>query len=203
MAGLLGAFQVAAPLSRVAGGLLANDPTLNPAIQNLSPVQRGFLAMMRGAENIGAAGTSLKMYNDIIQRGRTAPITEADFSPDELGAIREMVKNKMAITGQPVGHIDYRDYPGGNLMVADRSKASGEIMNTLGGFNYDAGNGNIRVSDTYDFNANRGGAGEGSQAAQLLGAILYPRNLAASIGRQILPSTSGSGVPVSISIGGQ
>ncbi len=159
--------------------------------------------MMRGMQDIGAAGTSLKLYNDVIQRARTTPITERDFTADELGAIRDMIRNKMAVTGQPSGHIDYRDYPGGNLLVADRSKAAGEVMNTLGGFDYSKNNGNINVTDKYDFNANRGGVEDKSQLAQLLAMGFSPRNLAASIGRKILPDTGGRGVPVNIAIGAQ
>jgi hypothetical protein len=181
---------------------LAQSNTQAPDFNNLSLVQRAFLGVMRGAEGIGAAGTSLKLYNDIVQRGRNAPITESDFTPDELSAMQDMVKNKMAITGQPAGHIDYRDYPGGNLMVADRSKAAGEVMNTLGGFNYSVQpNGAIGITDKYDFNASRGDSSDDNPWAQALAAALYPRNLAASIGRRIIPDTSGRGVPVNVTIG--
>lgn len=168
---------------------------------DLSLIERGLLKVMDLADRAGNDSTSLRMYNDIIQRGRTSTITENDFTPSEQAALRSLVLNKAESAG-PTGHVDYRDYPGGNMRLASgRTKESGEILNTLGGFDYALKpDGTVNVSDKYDFNADRGDSLDNNLLAQGFSAIFDPRSLAASIGRKVLPDTSGRGVPVSITL---
>jgi hypothetical protein len=103
-------------------------------------------------------------------QGNRDPITESNFSPEELAAIKEMITLK----GGDVGNIQYEDYDTlvktmrerGQLPVSkypgllSMGDAFGNVQTTLGRFNYarDA-NGNMVVQDTYDFNPQHGSAG--------------------------------------------
>lgn len=96
-------------------------------------------------------------------QGNRDPITEGNFSPEELAAIREMVRLK----GGDVGAIQYEDYHALAKMLRERGQIPlstlpsvlsmgdplGNVQTTLGRFKYvrDA-NGNLVVQDTYDFN---------------------------------------------------
>jgi hypothetical protein len=142
-------------------------------------LDRLFLGGLRVAEAVGIGGTPLKLYNDVVQRGRRDPITEKDFPPDELAGYRQIIERK----GGTEGHIDYPDYKGTNVPQAN-----------LGGFNYKDG----EITDKYDFNTNRGGPYEKYLAARLLESVINPVGMAASIGRRIVPP--GAGVPVRIKL---
>ena len=143
-------------------------------------LDKGFLSVLRGAEGLGISGTPLKLFNDVVQRERKEPITERDFSPEELSGFRQMIAAK----GTPSGHIDYDDYK-----ATDVSPAS------IGGFNYETGqDGATNITDTYDFNTNRGHPVEKELWARLLTSVAYPPAFAATIGRKAVPP--GTGVPV-------
>ena len=156
---------------------------------NLSSVETGFLAALRGAERAGLGGKSLALYNDIIQRGRTAPITENDFDETEKAALRSLVMSVSEKTGKKSGSVDYKDYRGSNF-----------DSNILGGFRYKITDAGIFVEDTYDFNASRADGLEDSVFIQALGAVGNMRGLAAGIGRKKLSDRSGKGVSVRIKL---
>lgn len=156
-------------------------------ISDLSPVEGLFLGALRQAEGIGAGGTALRLFNDIIQRGRTEPITQNDFAADELTALKELVLRTAG--DKTSGTVDYKDYRGSSF-----------DSNILGGFRYSIENGVITISDTYDFNADRADGSEDNVFVQALALVAAPRNLAASIGRKKLSDTDGNGVPVMIRI---
>jgi hypothetical protein len=160
---------------------------------DLSGVQKAFLSLLSGAEKVGVGGTPLKIYNDVVQRGRTSPITEADLSQAEREALLRLVRGKAEATGSRSGSIDYPDYA---------KYGNGLSENLLGGFRYSLGDdGAANVSDVYDFNANRAGPPiENNQAMQAFAVLANPRGLAAQIGRKIVPDTSGRGVPVQIKL---
>ena len=142
-------------------------------------------------ETIGMGGTSLKLYNDTVQRGRSSTITEADLSPEDLGGLKSIVEDHAKSTGRSSGSIDYKDYKG----RADH--------NILGGFRYSIDQNNvITITDKYDFNADRGDPSDYSMPMQAAAMILDPRALAAHIGRKTIPDTGGRGVPVLIKLGG-
>jgi soluble lytic murein transglycosylase-like protein len=154
----------------------------SPDLSNLSSVERGFLGALSTAESAGIGGTKLKLYNDIIQRGRTAPITENDLQPDEQEKLKALVLKQ----GKTEGKIDYKDYVG-----------SGMPEDILGGFRYKVENGAVHITDTYDFNKSKGGSWDDNSLVQALGAFTSPKNLAAAIGRKIAPDSK-PGVPVKI-----
>ncbi|RWL14889.1 MAG: hypothetical protein EOR57_31580 [Mesorhizobium sp.] len=158
------------------------------AIDKLSFVQRRFVGALETAENVGAGGASLKIFNDIVLRGRADPITEADFDGPTLDKLREFVMHTSAKSGKKSGKIDYKDYP----------RHNDTINNVLGGFKYKIEGNSITIDDVYDFNTDRAGFGENSQLAQAFAAFFNPRNMAASIGRKIMPDNAKNGIPVKI-----
>ena len=96
-------------------------------------------------------------------QGDRSPITEANFSPEEIKAIRELVMQK----GGDSGVVRYSDYDrlmrkkmGQGESVASISPSMfsmidplGNIQTTLGQFRYVRGaDGSLQVLDTYDFN---------------------------------------------------
>lgn len=96
-------------------------------------------------------------------QGKRDPITETNFSPDELSFLRQMV----AFKGGDKGNVSYKDYQklrekleeeGKQVLQARPSMFSvfepfGNVQTTLGQFNYYRDpNGNLVVADTYDFN---------------------------------------------------
>lgn len=132
--------------------------------------------------------TATKLFNDVVQRGRTATITEDDFTSDDLEGYRQMIQAHVGRTGEKTGKIDYKDY------IDSKVDA-----NSLGGFSYNIdSDGNIKISDIYDFNTNRGNSNEKNPLIQGLSVIASPKSLAASVGRDRAPE--GHGVPVSINI---
>jgi len=148
-------------------------------------LDRVLLAAMRGIEGMGAADTPTKLYNDVVQRGRREPITERDFEPDELAALREVVHRK----GGSKGHIDYPDYQG----------SSNAPVNALGGFDYEMDpQGGIDITDRYDFNTDRAPPYEDNLAYRLARMLLVPRDAAASIGRRVVPPGTGPDVRLRI-----
>ncbi|NLS19907.1 lytic transglycosylase domain-containing protein [Rhizobium sp. P40RR-XXII] len=159
----------------------AEEDTASPFDQ-LSTVERSFLTSLRYAEDMGAGGTALKLYNDVIQRGRKDPITENDLSVDERQKLKALVLSK----GKDSGSIDYKDYRG-----------TGIDSNILGGFKYHVKDGVVHIDDTYDFNSDRAEAGDDNVFIQAAGAVANPRGLASVIGRKIAPNTK-AGIPVRI-----
>lgn len=163
----------------------------------LGVVQKGFLKGLNLMESISPAHhTALKLYNDVVQRGRTEQITEKDFPEHEQIQLRDLVLSHSAKNGgQDSGKIDYKDY------VEHKSALD---QNILGGFKYSiAKNGDISITDTYDFNKDREGPSiERNPFMQILGAIANPRGLAAQIGRDVVPDTGGKGIPVRIKLKG-
>lgn len=155
----------------------------SPGRTMLEEILLGGMRAVEGSTT-GMWGTPVKLYNDVVQRGRRDPITEKDFTPNELGELAGIVRNK----GGQSGHIDYKDYP-----------SVGWGTQALGGFNYAvAPGGDINITDTYDFNRDRGSSIDNDFWAQLLALWLAPRNLAAKVGRDTVPD--GQGVPVNVNI---
>jgi hypothetical protein len=120
-------------------------------------------------------------------QGNRNPITEGNFSPAELAAIREMILLK----GGNAGDIQYDDYRKLGKPVTLVTPL-GNVQTTLGRFRYarDA-NGNLIVQDTYDFNPPQEGALQEARTGDY-GLI---RNYA---GQKIPP---GYGRPVNINLG--
>lgn len=91
--------------------------------------------------------TPAKLYLDSVVSGKKEPITEADFSPEELAAIRKMIGNKAQ------GGITYADYDASSQPgLSSLLSPAGRVANSLGQFNYQADPEGATVTDDYDFN---------------------------------------------------
>jgi hypothetical protein len=118
-----------------------------------------FIAQRLPASSFPTAGKTLL---ETVQ-GKREPITESNFSPDELDILRQLVNTKK----EDKGAVTYADYS--NLVKQVRKKgelpvsatpslfslgdALGNVQTTLGQFQYARDpQGNLSVTDTYDFN---------------------------------------------------
>jgi hypothetical protein len=96
-------------------------------------------------------------------QGVKTPITEENFSPEEMGVMRDLATRK----GGDKGSINYADYVALAEEINKKDKASasaspslfsmadpmGNVQTTLGQFSYIKDpEGNLQVVDTYDFN---------------------------------------------------
>ena len=106
--------------------------------------------------------TSGRTFLETVQ-GKRDPITEGNFSPEELSVMKEMI----ALKGGDAGDIQYGDYHALAKVMRAQGKipasttpslfsisdSLGNVQTTLGRFKYgrDA-KGNLVVRDTYDFN---------------------------------------------------
>jgi hypothetical protein len=109
--------------------------------------------------------TSGRTFLETVQ-GKRDPITEGNFSPEELAVMKEMI----ALKGGDAGDIQYSDYHALAKVMRAQGKipasttpslfslsdSLGNVQTTLGRFKYgrDA-KGNLVVRDTYDFNPPR------------------------------------------------
>jgi hypothetical protein len=140
-------------------------------------------------------------------QGERKPITEVDYTPEELAFIRRMIELK----GGTEGSIQYRDY---NATAADERKRTGKIPMTLspgigsladplgnvqtslGRFRYYRDeNGNLMVMDSYDFNeppinASQLGLTEQSAAG--------PYNMLRSYAGQKIPPGQGRSIRINL-----
>lgn len=93
--------------------------------------------------------TPARLYLDSIVGGKKGQITEADFSPEELAAIRRMVEQQKAAQGG-VTYSNYAesDQPG----ISSLLSPAGRVANSLGQFNYEKDPEGVTVTDSYDFN---------------------------------------------------
>jgi len=182
-------------------GHLGGPPEYGPG---LDPIESGYLKFLSGLEGVGFGGPSLRIFNDVIGRGRRQPITERDFHERDLADLNELVLQEYTRTGKRKGNIAPRgEYAEGSYDFLDYPRP----RTYLGGFKYEIDDeGNILVRDKYDFNKAKGGESERSSSfevrypAQELAAQAPEAGFAASIGRHVLPDTSGKGVPVKIRI---
>lgn len=109
----------------------------------------------------GLFPTAGRVFLESMQ-GKRDPITEADFSPEELSRIRQLVNST-----EGRGNVQYKDYrnlkreltqKGENVGILGPSmfaigNPTGNAMMTLGRFNYVRDpDGTLRAVDTYDFN---------------------------------------------------
>jgi hypothetical protein len=96
-------------------------------------------------------------------QGVRDPITEANFSPEEQAFLRQLIEFK----GGDKGAVTYKDYQALQNKLYDEGQGAlqarpsifslvepfGNIQTTLGQFSYARDkNGNLVVTDTYDFN---------------------------------------------------
>ena len=118
-----------------------------------------FIAQRLPASSFPTSGRTLL---ETVQ-GKRDPITEGNFSPEELAVMKEMI----ALKGGDAGDIQYGDYQALAKVMRARGKipasttpslfsmsdSLGNVQTTLGRFKYGRDDkGNLVVRDTYDFN---------------------------------------------------
>jgi hypothetical protein len=93
--------------------------------------------------------TPMRLYYDSVVGGKKDAITEADFSPEELAAMRRMVEQQKASQGG-ITYADYADssQPGLSSLLSP----AGRVANSLGQFTYQNDPEGTTVTDNYDFN---------------------------------------------------
>jgi hypothetical protein len=105
--------------------------------------------------------TPARLYIEALT-GKEGTITEANFTPEELDAMRNLVAGVGGGTGG-VGYDDYQKVkPAPSLFnsplttqpgLAGLLTAHGRVANSLGQFNYEtAPDGGVTITDNYDFN---------------------------------------------------
>ena len=126
-------------------------------------------------------------------QGNRSPITENNFSPEELNVLKELI----ALKGGNTGSIQYDDYRKSGKPVTLLTPL-GNIQTTLGRFRYtrDA-NGNLIVQDMYDFNPPQEGALQEQRTGDY--GALGPYGLIREYAGQKIPP--GYGRPVNINLG--
>ena len=151
--------------------------------------------------------TAGKLFVQTAQ-GERRPITEQDYTQEELAALRKLI----AFKNEPSGSIQYRDYVASADAERKRSGAipfsltpgvtslvdpTGNIQTSLGRFRYyrDA-DGNLMVEDTYDFNAPPKNASEAALAEM---SVSSPYGMLRSYAGQKIPP--GQGRPVRLNLG--
>lgn len=111
---------------------------------------------------VGASPSEIKMYLDVVANGRRDPITENDFSGEELVKFRNLVERASNVDGNwgsrfsrdnTLGHVQYSDYHA----LGD----SAPRPQVLGRFHYEGKpDGSTLIKDEYDFQSENTGEKE-------------------------------------------
>lgn len=136
-------------------------------------------------ESLGIGGKKLQLFNRALNND--SPITETDFEKSNLDQFKSIVLSKAKQTGKSKGVISNKDYIGSSL---DRG--------IIGRFNWEIIGDDIVITDTYDFNKVELSEDTDNAIIEVLGSVFAPGQMAASIGRKLLPE--GKGLPIKIKI---
>jgi hypothetical protein len=138
--------------------------------------------------------TPAKLYVESVLQGKREPITEADFSQDELAALKEL------IAAAPGGGVTYDTYgkvsasPANAAGMPGLLAAKGRVANSLGQFDYASDPEGTTVTDSYAFSPVYKNLPAIANVAAALGTVGYsPLHL---LGEHMLPQ--GKGRPVRI-----
>jgi hypothetical protein len=135
--------------------------------------------------------TPVRLYWDSIARGKRGPISEADFTPEELAAIRRMVEQQPASQGG----ITYANYSNAEQPgIGSLLSPGGRVATSLGQFTYQRDPEGVTVSDNYDFNPIYKDESPLIKALSTLGTLGFSG--LHMIGEHVLPP--GKGRPVKI-----
>ena len=91
--------------------------------------------------------TPAKLYLESVIGGKRDPITEADFTPEELMEMQKLIGDRQQ------GGISYADYgTAAQPRLAGLLTPAGRVATALGQFNYQTGPEGATITDEYDFN---------------------------------------------------
>jgi hypothetical protein len=135
--------------------------------------------------------TPMRLYLDSVLSRKKDPITESDFTPEELAAVRQMVERQKASQGG-ITYADYAasDQPG----VSSLLSPAGRVANSLGQFNYQNDPEGTTVTDNYDFNPTYKDLPLAEQIANFLGTAGFSG--LHTIGENVLPPGAGRTVKI-------
>lgn len=91
--------------------------------------------------------TPARLYLETLAAGKREPITEADFSPQEIDAIQSLIAG-----AREPGSVHYSDYGKDQPGLMGLLSPKGRVANSLGQFNYQQTPEGTVVTDNYDFN---------------------------------------------------
>ena len=151
------------PLNKVQDGLFSSKAV--PEQTATGSISNSLIDFLLQKFNAQLFPTAAKTLIETVQ-GNKEPITEKNFSPEELDIMRQLIANQKQ--GSNVGSVQYPDY----YDLAQRKRASGgmpvssimpglmsmfdpfgNVQTTLGQFKFKRDvNGNLIVQDMYDFN---------------------------------------------------
>ena len=151
--------------------------------------------------------TAAKTFVDSVLLRRKAPVTEKNFTPEELKAMQQLTSTAPATnrTGKR-GVVDYNSYwsmgDAGNIPAGlDSMKTPvGNVKTTLGQFNYAHDTeGGTTITDTYDFN---GGSWPSNLPFldKVRQAMADPYHALRMTGGTLLNAEDGQGRPVKIAL---
>lgn len=111
--------------------------------------------------------TNARIFGQVVM-GRAAPITNNDFTADELVVISQLVETAKKAGRNFVGYGDYTAIGGQASFQPAESAGSADpiyqVQTTLGRFNFEnLQGGSTRVTDTYNFNPIYGDTRQDSQ----------------------------------------
>jgi len=124
--------------------------------------------LKRGIESVVSGFTNWvrKIFPNVAQLFFAKDLSENDFTSSQLDVMRKVVNNAIKRTGKNIGSTEYIDYgdvivdkwfgPGGvstTSMITNTLMSNPTFMvaTTLGRFSYSVKNGEITITDIYDF----------------------------------------------------
>lgn len=136
--------------------------------------------------------TPVKLFADTMM-GSLLPITEKDFTPDELAEMAKLLQTS------PKGVTDYRQYGDTQPGFLSLLTAKGRVVDSLGRFNAEIDPEGATITDQYDFNPTYTKENPLVQALQGLGTGGF--SALHSLGERIVPPGQGRMVNIRMPYG--
>ena len=154
----------------------------------------GLMAAALGAMPERARGllpTPARLYLESMG-GNREPISEKDFSEDELKAIQQLIAGSTGRGG--IGYHNYDEHPLEQPGLAGLLTPKGRVANSLGQFQYQTDPTGTTVTDAYDFNPVYKEQSPGFQALNVPGTAGF--SLLHTLGEYLIPPGKGRNVRI-------